>query len=172
MHKSDISKQIIQTADSYAFSKKCQTVYLKCFFQFFKPSRWKKQVWRRQQPFFWKWCTANPEQITKPNLLVAKWRAPKAKPAMVWLLGKVHKFCKIFTLLLTVCTVVKSKVKISQNLWPSQNIWTLLFCPVVHWLWRSQYMSWIVYPKLHPFHIIYRTWFLNIGISEINMYIL
>ena len=26
-----------------------------------------------------------------------------------------HKICKIFTLLLTVCTVVKSKVKISQN---------------------------------------------------------
>ena len=28
---------------------------------------------------------------------------------------KAKKFCKIFTLLLTVCTVVKSKVKISQN---------------------------------------------------------
>ena len=28
---------------------------------------------------------------------------------------KATKFCKIFTLLLTVCTVVKSKVKISQN---------------------------------------------------------
>ena len=28
---------------------------------------------------------------------------------------KVTKFCEIFTLLLTVCTVVKSKVKISQN---------------------------------------------------------
>ena len=28
---------------------------------------------------------------------------------------KVTKFCKISTLLLTVCTVVKSKVKISQN---------------------------------------------------------
>ena len=35
---------------------------------------------------------------------------------------KAKKFCKIFTLLLTVCTVVKSKVKISQNLWPSQNL--------------------------------------------------
>ena len=29
---------------------------------------------------------------------------------------KTTKFCEIFTLLLTVCTVVKSKVKISQNL--------------------------------------------------------
>ena len=29
---------------------------------------------------------------------------------------KVTKFCEIFTLLLTVCTVVKSKVNISQNL--------------------------------------------------------
>ena len=29
--------------------------------------------------------------------------------------GKATKFCEIFTLLLTVCTVVKSKVKISQN---------------------------------------------------------
>ena len=28
---------------------------------------------------------------------------------------KAPKFCEIFTLLLTVCTVVKSKVKISQN---------------------------------------------------------
>ena len=28
---------------------------------------------------------------------------------------KATKFCEIFTLLLTVCTVVKSKVKISQN---------------------------------------------------------
>ena len=28
---------------------------------------------------------------------------------------KAMKFCEIFTLLLTVCTVVKSKVKISQN---------------------------------------------------------
>ena len=28
---------------------------------------------------------------------------------------KAKKFCEIFTLLLTVCTVVKSKVKISQN---------------------------------------------------------
>ena len=28
---------------------------------------------------------------------------------------KATEFCEIFTLLLTVCTVVKSKVKISQN---------------------------------------------------------
>ena len=28
---------------------------------------------------------------------------------------KATKFCEIFILLLTVCTVVKSKVKISQN---------------------------------------------------------
>ena len=39
---------------------------------------------------------------------------------------KATKFWKIFTILLTVCTVVKSKVKISRKfLWPSQNIWTL-----------------------------------------------
>ena len=43
-------------------------------------------------------------------------------------IGKVHifseatKFCEIFTLLLTVCTEVQSKVKISQNLWPFQNV--------------------------------------------------
>ena len=37
---------------------------------------------------------------------------------------KATKFCEIFTLLLTVSTVVKSKVKILQN-WPSQNIWIL-----------------------------------------------
>ena len=30
---------------------------------------------------------------------------------------KATKFCEIFTLLLTVCTAVKSKVKISQNYW-------------------------------------------------------
>ena len=29
--------------------------------------------------------------------------------------GKATKFCHVFTLLLTVCTVVKSKVKILQN---------------------------------------------------------
>ena len=29
--------------------------------------------------------------------------------------GKATKFCEIFTLLLTVCTVVKSKVEISLN---------------------------------------------------------
>ena len=28
---------------------------------------------------------------------------------------EAYKFCEIFTLLLTICTVVKSKVKISQN---------------------------------------------------------
>ena len=38
---------------------------------------------------------------------------------------KVTKFCKIFTLLLSVCTVDKSKVNILQNLCPSQNIRTL-----------------------------------------------
>ena len=32
---------------------------------------------------------------------------------------------EIFTLFLTVFTVVKSKVKIHKILWPSQNIWTL-----------------------------------------------
>jgi hypothetical protein len=36
---------------------------------------------------------------------------------------KASKFCEIFTLLLTVCTVVKSKVKISQNF--VAFIWTL-----------------------------------------------
>ena len=36
---------------------------------------------------------------------------------------KATKFCEIFTLLLTVCTVVKSKVKISQNF--VAFIWTL-----------------------------------------------
>ena len=40
----------------------------------------------------------------------------------------VGQFCEIFTLLLlTVCTVVKSKVKVSQILWPFQNIWTLIY---------------------------------------------
>ena len=38
---------------------------------------------------------------------------------------KATKFCEIFTLFLTVFTVVKSKVKIHKILWPSQNIWTL-----------------------------------------------
>ena len=37
---------------------------------------------------------------------------------------KAIKFCEIFPLHLTVCTEVKSKVKISQILWLSQNIWT------------------------------------------------
>ena len=38
---------------------------------------------------------------------------------------KVTKFCEIFPLLLTTVHTVKSKGKISQTLWPSQNIWTL-----------------------------------------------
>ena len=38
---------------------------------------------------------------------------------------KATTFCEIFPLILTVCTAVKSKGKISQILWPSQNIWTL-----------------------------------------------
>ena len=41
---------------------------------------------------------------------------------------KVTKFCEISTLLLSVCTVDKSKVEISQILWPSQNILTLMGC--------------------------------------------
>ena len=39
--------------------------------------------------------------------------------------GKVQVFCEIFPLLLTVCTVVKSKGRFRKILWPSQNIWTL-----------------------------------------------
>ena len=38
---------------------------------------------------------------------------------------KATKLCEIFPLLLTVCTVVKSKGK-SKILWPSQNMWTLI----------------------------------------------
>ena len=41
---------------------------------------------------------------------------------------KVTKFCEISTLLLSVCTADKSKVEISQILWPSQNILTLMGC--------------------------------------------
>ena len=39
---------------------------------------------------------------------------------------KAAKFRKIFPLLLSYVVPVKSKGKISQNLRPSQNIWTLL----------------------------------------------
>ena len=39
---------------------------------------------------------------------------------------KARKLCEISTLLLSVCTVDKSKVEISQIFWPSQNIRTLL----------------------------------------------
>jgi hypothetical protein len=35
---------------------------------------------------------------------------------------KTKMFCEIFTLLLFYVVPVKIKVKISQNLWPSQNI--------------------------------------------------
>ena len=38
---------------------------------------------------------------------------------------KATKFCKIFTLLLSYLMTVKSKVKIRNILWLSQNIWTL-----------------------------------------------
>ena len=38
---------------------------------------------------------------------------------------KATKFCEIFTLLLSYVVPVKSKVKISKNLGPSQNMWTL-----------------------------------------------
>ena len=38
---------------------------------------------------------------------------------------KATKFCEIFTLLLSVCTADKSKVKISQNFVAFQNIRTL-----------------------------------------------
>ena len=38
---------------------------------------------------------------------------------------KATKFCEIFTLLLSYVVPVKSKVKISQILWPSQNIYEL-----------------------------------------------
>ena len=36
---------------------------------------------------------------------------------------KATKFCEIFSLLLTVCTVVRWRFR--KILWPSQNIWTL-----------------------------------------------
>ena len=35
---------------------------------------------------------------------------------------KATKFCDIFPLLLTVCTVVKSKGRFHKILWPTQNI--------------------------------------------------
>ena len=36
------------------------------------------------------------------------------------------KFCEIFTLVMSVCTVDKSKVQFSKKFWPSQNIRTLI----------------------------------------------
>ena len=39
---------------------------------------------------------------------------------------KATKFCKTFPLLLSVCTVDKSKGKFRKILWPSQEIRTLL----------------------------------------------
>ena len=61
------------------------------------------------------------KQITGKELLFGssvkstqyKKLAPKALPFIYS--EKATKFCEIFTLLLTVCTVVKSEVKISQN---------------------------------------------------------
>ena len=44
-------------------------------------------------------------------------RPPCAKVKFIYS-EKATKFCEIFTLLLTACTVVKSKVKISQNCVP------------------------------------------------------
>ena len=44
---------------------------------------------------------------------------------------KAAKFYKISTLFLSVCTVEKSKMEISQILWPSQNIRTLTYS-IVH----------------------------------------
>ena len=42
---------------------------------------------------------------------------------------KATKFCEIFTLLLTVCTVVKSKVKISQNFVAFSEYMNFTFLP-------------------------------------------
>ena len=45
------------------------------------------------------------------------------------------KFCEISTLLLSVCTVDKSKLEISKIVWPSHNIRTLkYFVPKLTWL--------------------------------------
>ena len=48
---------------------------------------------------------------------------------------KAIQFCKVFTLLLTVCTVFKSKVKISQNFVAFSKIYEL--CP----LWGPKLIS-------------------------------
>ena len=40
---------------------------------------------------------------------------------------KATKFCEIFTLLLTLCTVVKSKVKITQNFVAFSLVYTTIF---------------------------------------------
>ena len=54
---------------------------------------------------------------------------------------KATKFCRIFTLLLSYVVPVKSKVKILQNFWPSQNIWTLLFNPIFHCARKNNYTT-------------------------------
>ena len=53
---------------------------------------------------------------------IARWLISVSSICMIWVFPikfmyseKATKFCKIFTLLLTVCTVVKNKMKISQN---------------------------------------------------------
>ena len=59
---------------------------------------------------------------------------------------KATKFCEIFPLLLSVCTVDKSKGKISQNR-PSQNIWTLspLYLPSLVGI-QIIYFSYLFFP--------------------------
>ena len=54
---------------------------------------------------------------------------------------KATKFCEIFILLLTVCTVVKSKVKISQNIWSlmlSSLCWPTGYYSRIHVSWVSK----------------------------------
>ena len=45
---------------------------------------------------------------------------------------KATNFVKSY-LILSYVVPVKSKVKILKNLWPSQNIWTLLSCMICFW---------------------------------------
>ena len=61
---------------------------------------------------------------------------------------KATKFCEILTLLLSVCTVDKSKVKISQNLF--QNIQTL---PIIYFFSVMGHGLSILNAKLHNAHL-------------------
>ena len=54
---------------------------------------------------------------------------------------KATKFCEIFPLLLTVCTVVKSEEKIRKILLPFQNIWILTYVLGSSSIWMCRILN-------------------------------